>query len=110
MDPAQRFEALLASGKDGALLRFGLGMHYLKAGDFARAAAHLERAVEQDRDYSAAWKLLGKAPAQSGDLSSAIIAYRNGIQAAGRRGDTQAAKERTVFPRRPGKDAAPAGP
>src|ERR1700680_2009780 len=29
MDPAQRFEALLASGKDSALLRFGLGMHYL---------------------------------------------------------------------------------
>ena len=26
MDPAARFEALLASGKDSALLRFSLGM------------------------------------------------------------------------------------
>lgn len=107
MDPAQRFEALLASGKDGALLRFSLGMHYLKAGDFARAARHLERAVEQDRDYSAAWKLLGKARAESGDRPGAIMAYRNGIEAAGHRGDKQAAKEMTVFLRRLERDEAP---
>lgn len=105
MDPAQRFEALLASGKDSALLRFSLGMHYLKAGENARAAEHLRRAVEQDADYSAAWKLLGKALAESGDLPGAMSAYRNGIEAAGRRGDKQAAKEMTVFLRRLEKDA-----
>jgi len=33
MDAGQRFEALLASGKDGALLRFSLGMHYLGTGE-----------------------------------------------------------------------------
>jgi Tfp pilus assembly protein PilF len=107
MDPAQRFEALLAEGKDGALLRFGLGMHYLKAGEFARAAQHLRRAVEQDRDYSAAWKLLGKALSEAGDRDGAIGAYRDGIEAAARRGDKQAAKEMTVFLRRLEKDAAP---
>ena len=107
MDPAQRFEALLASGKDGALLRFGLGMHYLKSGDAARAAEHLRRAVEQDRDYSAAWKLLGKALAEGADRAGAAEAYRNGIEAAGRRGDKQAAREMTVFLRRLEKDEAP---
>jgi predicted Zn-dependent protease len=105
MDQAQRFEALLASGKDNALLRFSLGMHYLKAGENARAAEHLRRAVEQDADYSAAWKLLGKALAESGDPGAAILAYRNGIEAAGRRGDKQAAKEMTVFLRRLDKAA-----
>jgi predicted Zn-dependent protease len=100
MDPAERFEALLASGKDNALLRFSLGMHYLKAGDAARAAGHLRRAVEQDAQYSAAWKLLGKSLAESGDAPGAVIAYRNGIAAAERRGDKQAAKEMTVFLRR----------
>jgi Tfp pilus assembly protein PilF len=100
MDPAQRFEALLASGKDSALLRFGLGMHYLKAGEAARAVAHLRAAVEQDRDYSAAWKLLGKALAESGDDAGAIDAYRRGIEAADRRGDKQAAKEMGIFLRR----------
>jgi predicted Zn-dependent protease len=105
MDSAQRFEALLASGKDSSLLRFGLGMHYLKSGESARAAEHLRHAVKQDPHYSAAWKLLGKALAESGDFSGAIIAYRSGIEAAGRHGDKQAAKEMAVFLRRLEKDA-----
>jgi Tfp pilus assembly protein PilF len=100
MDQAERFEALLASGKDNALLRFGLGMHYLNAGEHLRAAQHLRRAVEHDRDYSAAWKLLGKALASGGDSAGAMAAYRSGIDAATRRGDKQAAKEMTVFLRR----------
>jgi predicted Zn-dependent protease len=100
MDPARRFEALLASGKDSALLRFSLGMQYLAAGDPARAVAHLRRAVEQDPDYSAAWKLLGKALAESGDALGAVAAYRDGIAAAQRRGDKQAGKEMAVFLKR----------
>ena len=107
MDQAQRLEALLASGKDGALLRFGLGMHYLGTGDSARAAAHLRRAVEQDPDYSAAWKLLGNALAQAGDATGAIAAYRDGIAAAERRGDKQAGKEMSVFLKRLEKAAGP---
>ncbi len=100
MNPVERFEQLLAAGKDGALLRFGLGSHYLKAGDPVRAAQHLRAAVQQDRDYSAAWKLLGKALGDAGDRAGGIEAYRLGIEAAERRGDKQAAKEMTVFLRR----------
>ncbi len=66
MQPVERFEAMLASGRDDALLRFSLGLGYLRAGDAARAAQHLRRAVEHDRDYSAAWKLLGQALARPG--------------------------------------------
>lgn len=105
MDSAQRFEALLASGKDSALLRFSLGSHYLKSGECARAVEHLRRAVAQDADYSAAWKLLGRALTESGEREDATMAYRNGIDAAGRRGDKQAAKEMTVFLRRLEKNA-----
>jgi len=100
MDPAERFEALLAAGKDSALLRFSLGMHYLKAGEPARAAGHLRAAVAQDPQYSAAWKLLGKALEASGDPPGAVQAYRSGIEAAQARGDKQAAKEMGVFLRR----------
>lgn len=100
MDPAERFEALLASGRDDALLRFGLGMHYLKAGDATRAATHLRAATAHDPGYSAAWKLLGKALESSGDLPGAAAAYRSGIEAATRRGDKQVAKEMTVFLKR----------
>jgi Tfp pilus assembly protein PilF len=104
VDPVERFEALLAAGKDNAMLRFSLGMAYLNANDCARAAGHLRRAVEHDADYSAAWKLLGKALAGCGERAAAIEAYTRGIATAERRGDKQAAKEMTVFLRRLQKD------
>ena len=107
-DPLERFEALLASGKDSPLLRFSLGMQYLASGDAARAAEHLRSAVTQDAGYSAAWKLLGKALADAGRTSDAMQAYRAGIEAAGKKGDKQAAKEMTIFLRRLEK-ANPAG-
>ena len=94
------FERLLASGKDGALLRFGLGDAYLKAGDASRAVEHLRRAVALDRSYSAAWKLLGKALTSAGDNDAALAAYRAGIEAAEKKGDKQAMKEMRVFARR----------
>jgi Tfp pilus assembly protein PilF len=100
MSLVERFEAMLAAGRDDALLRFSLGMQYLQGGDAARAVEHLRRAVAHDPDYSAAWKLLGKALVQAGDAAAAAAAYRAGIAAAGRRGDKQAAKEMTVFLRR----------
>ena|SRR5438128_3342879 len=100
MNPAERFEALLAQGKDNALLRFSLGLHYLNAGEAARAVGHLRAAVAHDGDYSAAWKLLGRALAESGDAEGAKQAYRAGIEAAGRKGDKQAAKEMAVFLKR----------
>jgi Tfp pilus assembly protein PilF len=100
MDPSQRLEALLASGKDSALLRFGLGLNYLKAGDAARAAEHLKSAVAQDPQYSAAWKLLGRALEATGDAEAAMQAYRTGIAAAEKRGDKQVAREMGVFLKR----------
>jgi predicted Zn-dependent protease len=100
MNAVERFEALLAAGKDNALLRFSLGMEYLKAGDAPRAADHLRAAIAHDAGYSAAWKLLGKALTESGDREGAMAAYTSGIAAAERRGDKQAAKEMAVFLRR----------
>src|SRR5437868_12813014 len=100
MDATERFEALLAAGKDGALLRFSLGTSYLKAGDAVRATLHLREAVRQDPSYSAAWKLLGKALTESGAADEARAAYRSGIAAAEGRGDKQAAREMAVFLKR----------
>ena len=94
------FERMLAAGKDGALLRFSLGNEYLKAGDAARAAEHLERAVVHDPAYTAAWKLLGKALLEAGDRAQAASAWQHGVEAAHARGDVQAAKEMQVFLRR----------
>jgi predicted Zn-dependent protease len=93
-------EKMLAAGKDNALLRFSLGNEYLKAADATAAVQHLEQAVRFDPNYSAAWKMLGKALAESGQLQEALNAYGQGMEIAEKRGDKQAAKEMAVFAKR----------
>jgi len=102
--PIENLERLLASGKEGALLRFGLGNAYSQAQRWPEAIAHLQRAVALDPDYSAAWKLLGKALVASGDIAAARTAYADGIAAARRKGDKQALREMEVFLRRLAND------
>lgn len=92
--------ALCGGPRDGALLRLMLANALHAGGDSAAAIDEARAALRFDADYSAAWKLLGKTFAESGDATSAIAAYRNGIDAAQRRGDKQAEKEMTVFLRR----------
>ena len=103
----QRLEAMLAGGKDNALLRFSLGSEYLKAGDAEAACRHLARALEHDPEYSAAWKLYGKALTEAGRSDEALAAYRRGIEVAERKGDKQAAREMHVFARRLERSTGP---
>jgi predicted Zn-dependent protease len=112
--PIAAFEKMLASGKDSALLRFGLGNAYLKLAASDRgegraaeavlasgtAARHLRKAVELDPAYSAAWKLLGRALTEAGEPAQALAAYRAGMEAARAKGDQQALREMQVFARR----------
>jgi predicted Zn-dependent protease len=104
------FERMLAAGKDNALLRYSLGNEYLKAADVARAVVHLREAVVLDPGYTAAWKLLGRAVAETGDVEGALAAYREGIAVAQRKGDKQAGREMEVFAKRLVKAAAPDNP
>ncbi len=97
---------MIGTPRDGALLRYSLGMEYAKAGDHAEAVAQLREAVAKDPGYSAAWRALGKALEAAGDDAGALVAYRDGIVAAARKGDRQAEKEMTVFARRLEKKAA----
>lgn len=65
-----------------------------------RAGKCFRDAVDRDSQYSAAWKALGKALADSGQHADALAAYERGITVAEVKGDIQAAKEMTVFARR----------
>lgn len=86
--------------RDGALLRFSLGNALLEQGEPAAAIEELRRAVAFDANYSAAWKLLGKACVALHDDVGAAEAWRQGIAVAQARGDKQAEKEMMVFLRR----------
>src|SRR5919201_5593983 len=98
-------EKLLGTARDGALLRYSLGLEYAKAGDAARAAQYLRDAVDRDPLYSAAWKALGRALVDAGKNDEARAAYARGIEAARQKGDRQAEKEMTVFMKRLENDA-----
>lgn len=106
MSTLENLERLLALGKDGALLRYGLGNEYLKAGRAAEAVAQLRAALALDPNYSAAWKLLGRALTASGEYATALATYTEGIAVAEKKGDVQAAKEMKVFAQRIAKQRA----
>ena len=93
-------EKLLGGPRDNALLRYSIGNEYLKAGDPGQAVAFFREATARDANFSAAWKLLGKALAESGQTTEALAAYEQGIGVAETKGDVQAAKEMTVFAKR----------
>jgi Tfp pilus assembly protein PilF len=100
MSMIENLEKMLAGGQDNALLRYTLGTEYLKAGDAETAIGHLAEAVRQDANYSAAWKVYGKALVEAGRPQDAAAAYQHGIKVAEARGDVQAAKEMKVFLKR----------
>jgi len=99
-DAVARLRALCDGPRDGALLRVSLANALSVAGDRPAAIAELRRATEFDADYSAGWKLLGKALTETGDTAAAADAFRHGIAAASKRGDKQAEKEMQVFLKR----------
>ena len=94
-----QLEKLLGTPRDGALLRYSLGLEHAKAGNTDRAIEYLRDAVARDPLYSAAWKALGNA-LRDARPAEALDAYRRGIEAAQKKGDKQAEKEMTVFARR----------
>ena len=93
-------EKLLATGRDNDLLRFGLGNAYLQQGQTEQAITHLQAALIFNPNYSAAWKLLGKALTDTGQTEAARQAYLDGIAAAEKTGDKQALREMQVFAKR----------
>jgi len=91
---------MLESGQDSLILRFGLGQALLKQKEFSASIEHLLKALDFDNEYSAAYKLLGKAYSLSDQNQLAIDTYEKGIQIAEGKGDIQAAKEMKVFLKR----------
>ncbi|MFW2373903.1 MAG: tetratricopeptide repeat protein [Gammaproteobacteria bacterium] len=93
---------MLEQGQDSLILRFGLGQALLKDKQFSEAIIHLQKALEFEPEYSAAWKLLGKALVENQQNDDAILAFNQGIKVAEAKGDIQAVKEMKVFLKRLG--------
>ena len=100
MSMIERLEAMLAAGNDNAQLRFGLASACFGENRFEDARRQASIAVELDPDYSAAWRLLGRACEKIGDRAAALAAYEKGIAVAENHGDRQLVKEMNVFVKR----------
>ena len=94
------FEAMLAKGHDSAMLRYSLGNACMAEQAYETAIEHLNKAVELDPKYSAAWKILGKCYEAEGLHQQAIDSWDAGITVAEEKGDKQALKEMQVFRKR----------
>jgi Tfp pilus assembly protein PilF len=90
-------ENMLARGKDSAMLRLTLAQAYQREQDHGRAILHLERALEQDPHYSAAWKLLGQVQLAQGQPDLARATWERGLDVARERRDMQVVRELEVF-------------
>jgi tetratricopeptide (TPR) repeat protein len=91
---------MIDSGRDSAVLRLTLARLYGEEGDHQAAVGHLQKALELDPAYTAAWKQLGKALLETGDGRAAAAAWDEGIRVARENGDKQAEKEMGVFLKR----------
>ncbi|MEE9333886.1 MAG: tetratricopeptide repeat protein [Granulosicoccaceae bacterium] len=100
MNPIETFEKMLASGQDNDMLRFTLGNAYFTAKDFTVAAEHFAKAVAHNKEYSAAWKMLGRSYASLEQHAQALTAFDAGMAVAAKNGDKQTEKEITVFRKR----------
>lgn len=97
MSITDNLEKLLANGNDNAMLRFGLGSAYFNDKEFTKAIPHLESCLAQDPEYTAAYKLLGKALFKTGNKIQSRTAFETGLPLAIKNGDKQTEKEILVF-------------
>ena len=100
MTQVANLEAMLAQGRDSALIRYGLGTAYAAMPDQDAkelAKAHLTACVGFDPEYSAAYLKLAQVLQALGDIAEANEIYSQGIAVATRQGDKQAAKTMTVL-------------
>jgi predicted Zn-dependent protease len=95
-----RFEAMLESGQDSAMLRLALANALVGGGRMAEAIQHLERALELDAGYSAAWKLLAKTLLAVDQPERVLEVCATGGEVAANKGDLQAAREMEVYAKR----------
>ncbi|PIQ99625.1 MAG: aminomethyltransferase [Nitrospinae bacterium CG11_big_fil_rev_8_21_14_0_20_45_15] len=87
------FKEVLEIDPVDAVANFGLGSIFHETKEYEQALAPLQTVVRENKDYSAAYLLLGKTQEQLSRLSDAEKTYRDGIAVASKKGDLMPLKE-----------------
>ena len=86
-------EVLETEDSEDLVANFGLGKALVDLERFEEAESYLQKAVEIDAYYSAAYLQLGKALTENGKPEDARQIYEQGIKAAAEKGDLMPMKE-----------------
>lgn len=87
------FEQVLEIDPVDQVANFGLGSIYLETGQYEKALPPLKIVIQENKDYSAAYLLLGKNLEKLSKSEEAIEVYRQGIAAASKKGDLMPLKD-----------------
>jgi tetratricopeptide (TPR) repeat protein len=84
---------MVAQQPGDSFLRYGLAMEYKNAGDLEAALGEFRSLLGVNPDYSAAYFHGGQTLERLGRLDEARALYREGIEAATRKGDLHTRSE-----------------
>ena len=84
---------MVAENANNSFARYGLGMEYVKSGDFVQAIAEFRTLLERDDNYSAAYFHGGQALEKLGRIGEARAMYEKGVEVTTRNGDAHTRAE-----------------
>ena len=93
----EKLQEMLKSSPDDPFLHYGLAMEERAAGNLPAALLGLQKVLELDCDYVAAWFHQGQVLAEQGERDQAREVLETGIDVARRVGDQHAVDEMTGF-------------
>ena len=88
-----KLQHMLQKEPHDAFLLYAMALEYKKIGSYHQALQYLGRVLQQDAGYCVAYLQCGQVHELTGDLNAARDAYRTGIAAAKKKGDSHAAEE-----------------
>ena len=93
MPSVEELLELLEEDPNDYMLRYGLGMEYLRGQRYAEAAAAFEQAIQAQPDYSVAYRELGRCLMRLGQSEKARPILTRGREVATQKSDLQVIKD-----------------
>ena len=95
--PLEAFKELAAQAPQNVMVRYSLGLEYVKAKRNIDAEDEFREVLRLKPDYSAAYRELGKVLTALEQFAEAKSIYEKGLDVACQKGDLQTKKEIEVF-------------
>ena len=92
----EKLKLMLEKSPGDTFLLYALALEHRKSGDTKSALEFLDKVIQHDWGYCYAYHQKGLTMESMGDLEGARKAYREGIDAAARKGDQHAGEEITA--------------